>query len=96
MPDAMSAATAERIALTALGWLAGEEALSDAFLGATGASAGDLAAGAEDPTLQAAVLEFLTTDDAWVRAFCDAHGLGYHDPWLALQSLPGAGRVHWT
>lgn len=92
----MSPDHAETIALQALGWLAGNDELAPVFLGSTGAAAEDLRARATDPAFLASVLEFLTTDDAWVVAFCDAHGLDYEMPLRARYALPGAEQVHWT
>jgi hypothetical protein len=87
---------AETLALTALGWLAGNDELLPVFLGATGATEDDLRAGAADPAFLGAVLDFLTMNDAWVMAFCDDAGLGYDLPMTARQALPGGGQVHWT
>jgi len=87
---------AQIIALQALGWLAGNEDLCPIFLGASGGSVDDLRDRALDPAFQAAVLEFITMDDAWVIAFCDAHDLKYDQPLLARYGLPGAESVHWT
>lgn len=92
----MTGAQAEVIALQALAWLAAHEDLCPVFLGASGATLEDLRAGAQDPAVQASVLEFLTMDDAWVTAFCDAQGLAYDQPLRARMALPGAGQVHWT
>lgn len=87
---------AETIALHALAWIAGHEELLPLFLGATGASLADLRRQAPEPAFQASVLDFLTMEDTWVIAFCDALGLKYEDPIRARQMLPGAGHVHWT
>lgn len=87
---------AEVIALEALAWLAADDALLDVFLGASGASVDDLRQRAADPTLQAAVLAFITMDDAWVMAFCDSTDLAYDQPLRACHALPGANSVHWT
>ena len=87
---------AQIIALKALGWLAGHEELLPVFLGSTGGSAEDLARGAADPAFLASVLDFLTMDDAWVVAFCDAEGLPYDRPLRARHALPGAEVHHWT
>lgn len=87
---------AETIALRALGWLAGNDELLPVFLGSTGASEAELRAGASDPAFLAAVLDFLTMDDAWVIAFCDAAGLDYSQPITARQALPGGAQVNWT
>ena len=87
---------AETVALTALGWLAGNDELLPVFLGATGATEDDLRAGAADPGFLGAVLDFLTMNDVWVMAVCDHAGLGYDLPMTARQALPGGGQVHWT
>lgn len=86
---------AETIALQALSWLAANDELLPVFMGATGASADDLRRGAQDPTVMASVLEFITMDDAWVTEFCDTVDLPYDAPLQARQVLPGAD-PHWT
>ncbi|HKL68440.1 DUF3572 domain-containing protein [Salibaculum sp.] len=92
----MTPEQAEEIAIRALGWLAGNEELCPVFLGSTGAAAEDLRGLACDPAFLASVLEFVTMDDTWIVAFCDAHGLKYEDPLMARHALPGAEQVHWT
>jgi hypothetical protein len=92
----MSPEQAETIALQALGWLIGNDDLRDTFMGATGTSVDDLRNRAGEPTFQASVLSFLTMDDEWVVAFCDAHNLKYDQPLMAQYALPGAQMVHWT
>ncbi len=87
---------AETVALQALGWLAGNEELCPVFLGATGASPEDMRARAADPAFLGSVLEFVTMDDVWIIAFCDAAGLDYDVPLRARYALPGAAEVHWT
>jgi len=66
------------------------------FLGASGSSQDDLRDRASDPEFLGALLDFLTMDDAWVVAFCDAHGLAYETPLQARQALPGGAQVHCT
>ncbi len=92
----MTGEQAELIALRALGWLAGDDELWPVFLGATGAAAEDARERARDPAFMASVLEFLTSDDAMVMAFCDQSDLKYEDPLRARYALPGAERVEWT
>jgi hypothetical protein len=92
----MREAEAELVAIAALGWLADNDALWPAFLAATGAAATDLSDRAGDPVFLGAVLDFLTQDDAWVIAFCDAQGLDYRVPLTARQALPGGASMHWT
>ncbi|WP_106744883.1 DUF3572 domain-containing protein [Yoonia maritima] len=87
---------AQVIALQALAWLVGNDELCPVFLGATGGSADDLRAKVADPAFLAAVLEFITMDDAWVVAFCDTVDLAYDKPLRARYALPGAEAVHWT
>ncbi|WP_022702682.1 DUF3572 domain-containing protein [Pseudorhodobacter ferrugineus] len=88
--------SAETIALQALGWLVGNEDLLPVFLGATGASVGDLASSARQPAFLGSVLDFLVMDDAWVVAFCDAAGLPYQAPMQARAALPGGEQFNWT
>ncbi|UWQ92540.1 DUF3572 domain-containing protein [Aliisedimentitalea scapharcae] len=92
----MNADTAETLALQALTWLVGNDELLPVFLGATGADAKDLRARADQPEFLSSVLDFLMMDDAWVMAFCDAHGVAYEMPMRARMSLPGGAQVHWT
>ena len=91
--------TAEQAAVTALqvlSWLIGDDDLRDVFMGATGAGPEALRDQAADPAFQAAVLDFLMLDDAWVMRFCDAHELPYDLPMRARATLPGQEQVHWT
>ena len=92
----MSPEQAEIIALQALGWLAGNDDLCPMFLGASGGTSDELRSRATDPAFQASVLEFITMDDAWVIAFCDAVRLGYDQPLRARYALPGAEQINWT
>ncbi len=87
---------AEHIAISVLTWLATNEELLPLFLGASGASPDDISGQAENPAFLGSVLEFLTMDDAWVVAFCDANGHKYEEPLNARYSLTGAEMVHWT
>lgn len=88
--------TAETTALQVLAWLVGNEELLPVFLGATGASEGNLRETASDPEFLGSVLDFVLMDDAWVIAFCDAHSMAYERLMEARQLLPGGGNVHWT
>ena len=92
----MSPERAETIALQALGWLIGNDDLCPVFLGSTGASPDDLRDRATDPAFLASVLSFLTMNDDWIIAFCDAVGLSYDKPLRARYALPGQGQVEWT
>ncbi|RYH08506.1 DUF3572 domain-containing protein [Tropicimonas sp. IMCC6043] len=88
--------SAETLAITALAWLIGNDALLPVFLGATGASLQDAKAGAEDPLFLASVLDFLVMDDDWVIAFCDSARLDYRAPLAARQALSGGALPNWT
>ncbi len=92
----LSPEAAETVALQALAWLVSNDELLPVFLGATGASESDLRARAGEAEFLGSVLEFLTMNDAWVMAFCDAGNMAYEQPMLAAQVLQGAGRTHWT
>nr|WP_319247049.1 DUF3572 domain-containing protein [uncultured Celeribacter sp.] len=87
---------AELIALKVLAWLAGDEEVFPVFLGASGMDAAELKARAAEPEVLAAVLDFVTMDDAWVESCAMATGLDPHDPLRARQALPGGETIHWT
>ncbi|NUB46308.1 DUF3572 domain-containing protein [Fertoebacter nigrum] len=87
---------AETVALQALAWLASNDDLLPVFLGASGATAADVAAQAGQPEFLASVLDFLLMEDAWVIGFCDAAGLAYTVPMQARAGLPGGEAPHWT
>jgi hypothetical protein len=87
---------AEIVAIQSLGWLVTQDDLLSSFLAVSGAGVGELKQRAADPVFLASVLEFLTSEDAWVRSFCDAFGLAYDAPLRARYALPGAEMFHWT
>ena len=87
---------AATLGVNVLAWLAAEDELLSVFMGASGVSVDDLRAGLAEPEVQAAALDFLLMDDAWVVRFCDAHGLPYDAPMRARQALPGGAEVNWT
>lgn len=92
----MNPETAETIALQAIAWLATNDELCPVFLGATGGTPDDMRDRISDPAFQAAVLDFVTMDDAWVIAFCDTINIAYEQPMIARNCLPGAEVIHWT
>ncbi|WP_071673588.1 DUF3572 domain-containing protein [Nioella nitratireducens] len=92
----MTESRAEEIALLAMGWLAGNDALLPVFMGASGASLDDLRKGASDPAFLGSVLDFLMMDDAWVIACCDSLSLPYETMLQARQGLPGGNLPSWT
>lgn len=87
---------AETVALSALGWIAGNEELLPVFLGATGTDLADVRRRAAEPEFLAAVLDFLLMDDAWVVAFCGAAGLPCEMPRAARFALPGSAAADWA
>jgi hypothetical protein len=87
---------AETTAIRALGWLVGDEALLDVFLGQSGASPDDLRRGATDPAFLASVLDFILMDDAWVVDCAMAIGLQPAQIVEIRQGLPGGDLPNWT
>lgn len=92
----MKQENAETIGLRALAWLAANDEIFPVFMGSSGASLDDVKAGAADPAFLAAILDFLTMDDAWITQFCDDAGLPYDAPLQARRALPGGHEVSWT
>lgn len=92
----MSQDAAETLAIKALAWLIADQDLMGTFMGASGASADDLRAGASDPHFLGSVLDFLMMDDQWVIRFGDDTGVQYDALMGARMSLPGGEQVHWT
>lgn len=88
--------SAETLALQALTWMAQDDEIFNAFLGASGASGAQVAAQAADPAFLASVLDFLLLEDRWIMAFSDAHGLRYEAPMRARMALPGGAVDSWT
>lgn len=87
---------AETVALQVLAWLAADEDMLRNFCGATGAEPADLRRLAQDPEFLAGVLDFLTLDDSWVRAFSADAGIAPEIPAEARAALPGGAAPHWT
>lgn len=93
---AFSQDAAEKVALKAIAWLAGNDDLLAVFMGATGADETSFRNGVGNSDFQASVLDFLLMDDAWVISFCDSQALPYDVVMRARASLPGGEQVHWT
>lgn len=87
---------AETLALQALGWIAGQEDLAGAFLGASGLAADDLKGRATDPEFLGFVLDYLLSDEAALLAFCEHAELSPDQPSRARAGLPGGDMPHWT
>lgn len=87
---------AEVVGLQALAWVAADEGRLAAFLAATGADIGALRTRAADPSLLAAVLDFVLQDDRTVLAFAAAQDLPPQAAAAARAALPGGDLPHWT
>jgi hypothetical protein len=90
MPGRMTQDTAETIALTALGHLAGAEEDFDRFLTTSGLDAASLKARAGEPEVLAAVLDFLLRNEALLIDFCDSASIAARDVHMAHHLLGGA------
>ena len=88
--------SAEVLAIEALSWLVANDELLPVFLGATGASEGDLRQRAQEPEFLASVLDFLLMDDVWIEGFCTENDYAPDLPIRARAALPGGAAVNWT
>lgn len=88
--------SAETTALKVLAWLVQEEEILPVFLGASGISPDELRARAGSREVLAAVLDFVTMDDAWVMACAEATGLDPRAPMMAKEVMAGPAASHWT
>ena len=82
--------------IRALGWLAAQDELFDAFLASSGADVSQVRAAAADPAFLGAVLDFLSQRDDWVIDCAAALDLAPQDIGLAWAVLGGRGGMHWT
>ncbi|MEO1549456.1 MAG: DUF3572 domain-containing protein [Pseudomonadota bacterium] len=87
---------AKEIAVKAIIWLADQPDRLGAFLGATGAQAGDLRTAVQDPVFLASVLDFLLMSDEGVVAFAQDSDLAPEDVLRARADLPGGDLPNWT
>ena len=92
----MEQAFAQIVALRALGWMAGEPEVWQAFLAISGADAAQVQAEAAQPAMQRAVLAHVLREDDWVRACAAALGLTPDRVALAAAVLEGPGHGNWT
>lgn len=83
-------------ALRAAAWLASDRERLDHFLAASGIGAGDLQAGLAEPHVQAAILDFVLMDDAWILAFAASAGIAPEHVAAARTMLPGGQAPNWT
>ena len=92
----MSPEAAERLALTALVWIAEREEVASSLLGAAGASAEDLRTRAGDPEFLGFVLDFMLSDEQMLLTFCEDADLKPDAPMRARAALPGGDLPNWT
>ncbi|MBM3490431.1 MAG: DUF3572 family protein [Alphaproteobacteria bacterium] len=82
---------AETIALQAVAFVVGDEALRARFLSVSGCTPADLRARTTDPELLAGLLAFLVGHEADLNRFAEAAGLSAASPRQAILALGG----HW-
>ncbi|MCY3876907.1 MAG: DUF3572 domain-containing protein [Rhodobacteraceae bacterium] len=87
---------AELMAIRAFEWVASDSALLGRFLNETGASLSEVRDVMDDREFLAAVLDFLMTDDRYIKRFSDHLGLSYDEIAEFRASLPGGNLPHWT
>ncbi|MBZ4021363.1 hypothetical protein CKO11_02660 [Rhodobacter sp. TJ_12] len=88
--------SAQILAIRALGWMAGEDTVWQAFLAISGADAAQVRAEAQQPAMQRAALAHVMRDDDWVRACAQALAVPPEDLVTAAAVLEGHGGAHWT
>lgn len=91
----MQSQEAETIALEALGFIVADEPTFSALQAQTGMGPDDLRAGAADPQVLGALLDFILDDDRRTIAFCEACQLEPEMPMRARVALPGATAGIW-
>lgn len=85
----VSVENSEKMAVSALTFLAGEPEHLGRFLQLSGLAPGDLAQVANDRGFLAAVLGFVVSDEALLGVFCQHHGHGQEDVDMCFQILNG-------
>lgn len=92
----MNESAAQTVALNVLAWLAGNDELFPIFMGSSGMSQQELLERAGEAEVLAAVLDFLTMDDAWVLQWAEETGGQPTTPMEARIALPGGQQMNWT
>jgi hypothetical protein len=85
----MDAASAEILALKALGFLAESEGSLNRFLSVSGLDAQGLRVRASEPEMLAAVMDFLLSDDGLLTGFCESEGIEPRTVHRMRSQLPG-------
>ena len=88
--------SAEALAAEVFSWVTEEADRLNAFMAMTGASPADLVREINSPAFLGRVLDWLLTDDAMIRDFCDSRGMAYTEPMAARRLLPGGDVWNWT
>lgn len=84
------------IGMKALGWIAAQDSVFEAFLNTTGARVEDLRQQAGDPVFIAQVLDFVMLQDEWVLGFAADSALGPEQVVAARTVLGGGDMMNWT
>lgn len=87
--------SAQALAMDGLIHVAGQPALAQAFLAATGLRPDDLRRAASDPGIALHILDFLVEDDQRVLSAAAALGVGPGDLMRARTVLAGPGSHGW-
>ena len=85
----MTEETANDIAVRALGFIAGDDALLGRFVSVTGTDVGRIREVADEPGFMAGVLDFLLANEANTVAFAEAAGIAPEDVMRAKTALSG-------
>ena len=83
-------ASAETLALKALGFLAESPERLSRFLDVSGTNVAVLRQSVEEPEFLAAVLDFLLADEPLLTAFCQSESLDPKSLHVLRRALPGA------
>ncbi|HTH15013.1 MAG TPA: DUF3572 domain-containing protein [Magnetospirillum sp.] len=87
VPPRFSAEDAQVVALRALGFIAGDDALLSRFVALTGCGLDEVKVRVGDSAFLGAVLDFLLADEHSLLAFAESAGLAPEAPMLARQKL---------
>ncbi|MBX9635549.1 MAG: DUF3572 domain-containing protein [Magnetospirillum sp.] len=90
-PAKLTTEDAQAVALKALAFLAGDEALLSGFVSATGCGLDEIRGSVGDDGFLAAVLDFLLGDEPALIAFAEAENLPPETPMLARMKLAPMG-----
>lgn len=86
-PPRLSAEDAQAVALKALAFVAGDDALLSRFVALTGCGVDDIRARLADPGFLGAVLDFVLADEPSLLAFVEAAALAPETPMQARLKL---------